>query len=147
MSLEPAPTPRPAYDSKRRRLENAFILAFLALQIVTPLSYYLGGRDYDERFSWRMFSTLRLRDCTVRVLETSGEGATPQPVAIDQDVQAAWIRLLERMRSAVVDKYLERRCKQANVWQVEYIRTCKDTDGQPMPPVTRSLRCDQEQTR
>jgi hypothetical protein len=129
---------------RARGLENAFIAGFLALQIAMPLSYYLGGRGYDERFSWRMFSTLRLRDCTVRVLEQSREGAPPQPVALEQDVQASWVRLLERQRTAVIDKYLARRCRRGDVWQVEYVRTCQDTDGRALPPITQQLRCQED---
>jgi hypothetical protein len=141
---EPKPVAPSQQPSRARGLENAFIAGFLALQIAMPLSYYLGGRDYDERFSWRMFSTLRLRDCTVRVLEQSREGAAQRPVALEQDVQASWVRLLERQRTAVIDKYLARRCRRGDVWQVEYVRTCQDTDGRPLPPVTQRLRCQED---
>jgi hypothetical protein len=141
-----APPPR---EHKRKlklklKLQNVFIALFLAVQIGVPLRYYLGDHDYDERFSWRMFSTLRLRDCTVHVIETPrGAGATQHPVAIEQDVHVAWVRLLERMRSAVVDKYLRRRCELAQVDHVEYVRTCKDTDGSELPATRVNLSCDE----
>src|SRR5690242_15394556 len=49
-------------DTPRNRLwSNVFIALFLAYQLAMPLRYYLGGRGYDERFSWRMFSTLRMQ--------------------------------------------------------------------------------------
>jgi hypothetical protein len=141
--LDPTQAPEAESDRRRRRLTNVFIGAFLAFQVAMPLRYYLGDRDYDERFSWRMFSTLRLRDCDVRVSETlrAGETSREEPVAIERDVQVAWVRLLERMRRAVVDKYLLRRCEREHVERVEYVRTCKDTDGQALPALRRVLRC------
>jgi hypothetical protein len=128
--------------ARPRRLQDFFIAAVLALQIIVPLSYYLSDRSYDERFSWRMFSTLRLRDCKVQVLETVG--GSRREVAVQRDVQLAWLRLLERMRSAVIDRYLARRCQQPDVEEVQFIGTCQNTDGQTLPPSTRSLRCPRE---
>jgi len=149
----PDPTqahPRPSTaDSARsrtaRRLANLFIGAFLAFQIAMPLSYYLGAHDYDERFSWRMFSTLRLQDCAIQVNETLRDAGSSraQAVAIERDVQVAWVRLLERMRTAVVDAYLRRRCEGEHVERVEFVRTCKDTDGKPLATQRRSLQCGQ----
>jgi hypothetical protein len=145
--LDPTRAPETEPDRRRRRLTNVFIAAFLAFQVAVPLRYYLGDRDYDERFSWRMFSTLRLRDCDVRVSETvlDGNVSREQPVAIERDVQVAWVRLLERMRRTVVDKYLRRRCEREHVERVEYVLTCKDTDGQDLPALGRVLRCAEAQ--
>ncbi|HEY2734430.1 MAG TPA: hypothetical protein VGI70_10625 [Polyangiales bacterium] len=136
------PEPR-ASDPVRRRWQDGFIVLFLALQIGVPLRYYLSGRDYDERFSWRMFSTLRLRDCAVHVTELPrGARATPHEVAIERDVHVAWLRLLERERSAVVDKDLQRRCELSEIERATYTRTCKDTDGSELPGTKRSLDCE-----
>jgi hypothetical protein len=147
--LDPTQAPAAEPDRRRRRLTNVFIGAFLAFQVAVPLRYYLGDRDYDERFSWRMFSTLRLRDCDVRVSEMVREGdvSREQPVAIERDVQVAWVRLLERMRRTVVDKYLQRRCEREHVERVEYVLTCKDTDGQALPALRRVLQCGEAEPR
>jgi hypothetical protein len=143
-----APQPSAPAAPPPRGLQNAFIALFLALQIGVPLHYYLGERDYDERFSWRMFSTLRLRDCAVHVIETPrGAGGGSREVAIERDVHVAWLRLLERMRGPVVDKYLRRRCELAAIERVEYVRTCKDTDGTELSPARRSLDCAQAEPR
>jgi hypothetical protein len=128
-------------STAKRRRENWTIAAILAFQIAMPLSYYLSGRAYDERFSWRMFSTLRLRDCKVQVTEHLSSGRT-RNVNIERDVHVAWLRLLERMRSAVIDAYLERRCEIEGVTSVEFICRCHDTDGTALPPMERSLRCE-----
>jgi hypothetical protein len=130
---------------KRRRYENWIIALVLSFEVITPLSYYLGARSYDERFSWRMFSTLRLRDCKVRVTETPRDGSAPREVSVRRDVQLAWLRLLERMRTAVVERYLERRCAGGEMAQVDFTCTCSDTDGRPLPPTQRTLLCDDKE--
>jgi hypothetical protein len=127
-------------STAKRRRENWTIAAILAFQIAMPLSYYLSGRAYDERFSWRMFSTLRLRDCKVQVTEHLA-GARSRNVNIERDVHVAWLRLLERARSAVIDAYLERRCQTEGVTSVDFVCHCKDTDGATLPPMERSLSC------
>lgn len=132
-----------ASDARKRRRENLTIAAILAFQIAMPLSYYLSDRLYDERFSWRMFSTLRLRDCKVEVKEhliSEGRSRTRR-VNIERDVHVAWLRLLERMRSAVVDEYLARRCQSPDVTSVDFTCHCNDTDGRPLPPMERSFTC------
>jgi hypothetical protein len=139
------PTSSEPERASLRWFQNLFIGCVLALQIGVPLSYYLSARAYDERFSWRMFSTLRLRDCQVQVLETVA-GARRE-VAVQRDVQLAWLRLLERMRSSVIDKYLARRCEQPQVEEVEFIGLCQNTDGQTLPTSRRTLRCPHEAAR
>ena len=129
------------HDPRRRRLTNLFIAGFLALQIAVPASYYLRDRSDDERFSWRMFSTLRLRDCQVKVSEVPSGTSAPRAVAIEQDVHVAWLRLMERMRGAVVDKYLRRRCEREAIQRVELVRSCRDTDGRALEPNVRGLDC------
>jgi hypothetical protein len=141
--LDPSSAPASERDRRRRRLETLGSAAFLLFQLAVPLHYYLGSRDYDERFSWRMFSSVRLRDCRVHVVETPREAGTnaERPVAIERDVQVAWVHLLERMRTGVVDKYLQRRCEQADVERVQYLGACKDTDGSALPELRRERRC------
>jgi hypothetical protein len=136
-------------DARKRRRENLIIAAVLVFQIAMPLSYYLSGRIYDERFSWRMFSTLRLRDCKVEVKEhldihdsdDNQRHTRVRQVNIERDVHVAWLRLLERMRSAVIDEYLARRCESPEVTSVEFACHCNDTDGRPLPPMERSFTC------
>ena len=135
------PEAPPTYESRRQRWSNLFIAGFLALQIAVPASYYLRERSDDERFSWRMFSTLRLRDCRVKVTEFPSTGAAPRPVPIEQDVHVAWLRLLERMRGSVVDKYLRRRCERESIQRVELVRSCRDPDGRQLDPTVRGLDC------
>lgn len=127
-------------DAKPRRTARLFILGFLAFQIGMPLRYYLGERGYDERFSWRMFSTLRMRDCAIAVAEARAGSSQLRDVSVSRDVQAAWVSLLERVRMPVVVKYLERRCDREAL-DVTYTARCTNTDGSSLPTQTVAMHC------
>ena len=133
--------PSAASRSGSRRLANVFIVAFLAYHVAMPLTYYLGDRGYDERFSWRMFSTLRLQQCKVQIAETQAADTKFRDVSVKRDVQAAWVSLLERVRMPVVEKYLERRCELHDATQVRYTRRCTNTDGTPLPVQALLMDC------
>ena len=122
-----------------RALTNAFIALFLLYQVAMPLRYYLGGRGDDERFSWRMFSSVRLQKCEVRVHEVlAGQS---REVKLSQAVQIAWIGMLERNRPQAVDKLLRRRCQKSGVTETRYHRSCRDTDGSALPPLELRMDC------
>jgi hypothetical protein len=142
MSAPRADTPAPA-SSRSRKRENLLITGVLAFQVLMPLSYYVGDHPHDERFSWRMFSTLRLRACKVHVTSFEREGTqlVAHNVDIERDVHMAWLRLLERMRSAVIAAYLDRRCDHTQAERVELECACLDTDGKALPPVRHTLDC------
>lgn len=144
-AAETKPSAAPA-DPRRRQLANGFIFVFLAFQIAMPLRYYLGDRGYDERFSWRMFSTLRLQQCQMRVSERKGTQAA-RGVQVQADVQVAWVSLLERVRMPVVEKYLARRCEKHDVDEVTYTRSCTNTDGSALPPQTLVMDCAKRELR
>lgn len=129
---------------ERSRWVNPLIGVFLAFQVVMPLSYYLGDHDYDERFSWRMFSTRRMARCQVAVQETLAgpAGPTTRAVSLGKTLQVAWVNILKRYRPAVVEKFLHVRCAAGGgVDSVRYVRRCTDTTGAPLPTVTVSLSC------
>ncbi len=131
-------------SSRVRLLQNAVIVLFLGYQVGMPLSYYLSDRVYDERFSWRMFSTVRLQECDIDVRESTARDQTEQTVAIGQDLQIAWVNVLKRLRPAVIHKYLERRCD-AGASHVTLVGRCVDTDGKPLPPRNFSMSCSDRQ--
>jgi len=135
-----APAAPLATDAAQPRTwSNALIVLFLAFHVAMPLRYYLGGGGYDERFSWRMFSTLRMHKCQVKVEETIGDDT--RPVDLQKALQIAWIGMLERYRRPVVDKLLARRCEQEHARSVRYERTCVDTDGSALPVERVSRDC------
>jgi hypothetical protein len=132
----------PSADSNResRTLASALIAAFLLFQIAMPLRYYLGGRGYDERFSWRMFSSVRMQRCEVQVHETSADGSD-RKLDLERELQVAWIGMLERYRAQVVEELLRKRCAQPRTREVRYTRSCRDTDGSELPKIRATLDC------
>lgn len=76
-----------------------FILVVLLAQLLLPLHYYWQRRDpHDERFAWRMFSPMRMVQCTPQV---QLDGA-PYPLAAT--FHDAWLALARRGRFAVVEQ-------------------------------------------
>jgi hypothetical protein len=129
----------PAPATRSRALRNAAIAGFLLYQIVMPLRYYLGGGGTDERFSWRMFSSIRMQKCDFSVRETAG--GKEHKVDIGAALQIAWIGMLERNRPAVVEKVLVRRCAEPGVSAVRYERKCQETDGSWSAPFELDRDC------
>lgn len=126
-----------------RKLANAFILGVLAYQIGMPLSYYLSDRVYDERFSWRMFSTVRLQECQVSITETVMRDGNPvdEAAPVAKDLQVAWVNILKRLRPSVIGKYLQRRCDKSGARDVRVSARCTDTDGAALPERRFAMAC------
>ena len=124
-----------APNRKSRWLIGAVICGFLLFQIITPLSYYLGGGGPDERFSWRMFSSVRMRECQVALYETTERDGRQieQFVPLETILQSVWIKRLNRDQPAVVRKFLRWRCQQPGVKQLRYEMRCIMPDGTRLP--------------
>jgi hypothetical protein len=148
VAVAPAPSAPAAAPAPRasRAASNALIAAFLLFQVAMPLRYYLGGRGYDERFSWRMFSSVRMQRCDVHVRELA-QGGDERQVDLDRALQVAWIGMLERYRPQVVDELLRTRCTASDVREVVFERACKDTDGSPLPRMQVTLDCRSKELR
>jgi len=102
---------------------SLFIAAFLGVQALLPLHYYLLGKDhYDERFAWRMFSDVRMLRC-------EGSFAVGgRPVDLAARFHSAWITLLERGRSEVIGEMGQRLCETAEA-PVHLSLSCREADG------------------
>jgi hypothetical protein len=137
-----AAQPSPETPPRRSRV-TLLIVALLLIQVLVPLRYYLGlsGGD-DERFSWRMFSTVRLQKCDASVSEVREGSDVPQRVSLKPILQVAWISILQRFRPTVVDRFMRFRCQTEGVTKVIYDRTCVAPDGQSLPPTHWELACD-----
>lgn len=135
--------------SRGRIASDVFIAAFLIVQLALPLRYYLGGGGADERFSWRMFSSVRMQRCDVVVDDiVDRNGArVPRKVDLRATIHGAWINILERYRSAVVEKMLRRRCAIPGVHAARYTRNCKNTDGSKQRPVRVEMDCARGESR
>ena len=126
------------------RYRTQLFVAFLVFQGLVPLRYYLGAGGDDERFSWRMFSTRRMLQCSMEIVEQTGMGPRAQltQVSPQRDVQVAWLELLRRNRPRVVERYLERRCELSRPDRVRYTRSCVRSDGERLPEQRATLQCD-----
>ena len=131
--------PHAAGPAPSRTWSHALIALFLTFHVMMPLRYYLRGGGYDERFSWRMFSTLRMQKCRVQVRETVD--GQERSLALKKEIQVAWIGMLERYRRPVVDKLLARRCEQPDARSVRFERTCVDTDDSALPVNRVTIDC------
>ena len=125
---------------KARARAIAIFTAFIVLQLVAPLTYYLRDDAYDERFAWRMFSAVRLYSCQPGVLET--HDGNRRPVNLDMAVHRGWITQLSRNRRDVIVAFLARRCAEEGVSEVELTNRCVDHGGQAMPALVFREDCD-----
>jgi hypothetical protein len=116
-----------------------FLAVFLGLQLLIPLRYYLGSDPYDERFSWRMFSAVRVHRCQVSVVETVAD--QPRPVDLARAIHFAWINTLERNRDSVVKKFLQVRCARDDVSEVTLTNHCVTPDGTRIEPIVWTRDC------
>jgi hypothetical protein len=140
---------RPAPVGRTRALVNVFIVCLLIFQVAIPLTYYLGRRTTDERFSWRMFSSVILQICRVRAFESgsrSGERAFHE-VNLWPDLHPAWIRLLERYPPQLVSAVLRWRCERTDAEAVHLERRCQSPGGAALPPDRISIDCASGTTR
>jgi len=131
--LERAPTGR-----LRSRIV-AFAVVAMAVQLLAPASYYLRHDPYDERFAWRMFSSVRLHTCSTSAVETVG--GAEREIRLSETIHQAWITNLRRNRRDVAVRLLERRCEEPGVARVEVRNACRSTSGAALPAQIYALDC------
>jgi hypothetical protein len=123
------------------RLSPAWLWLLVGLQVAVPASYYLVRDDRDdERFAWRMFSSVRLKHCDVRVIDRIADG-TLRPVDLPRSLHASWIRSLERGRSRVIERFLATRCQAPSAIGAVLERRCQGASGQPLPDEQYHYEC------
>jgi hypothetical protein len=121
-----------ARDEPSFRGKSALLWLVLLVQLAIPASYYLWRIDReDERFAWRMFSSLRFRSCRVQVTEQVDGQERPLPLA--PVLHASWIGTLRRGRGRVIERFLKGRCAQAGVDAATLVRTCREVDEHALP--------------
>lgn len=124
--------------TRRRWIAGGAALA-VAVQALIPLRYYLGDDAYDERFSWRMFSAVRMQECRISASETTNGAA--QRVRLMETIHVGWITTLRRNREAVMERYLEWRCEHEGVQRARLENECRTPDGDPVPTIVREIDC------
>ncbi len=126
-------------DARWKPRVRIFLGVFLFAQVLIPLRYYLGDDPYDERFSWRMFSAVRVHQCRVAAVETTD--GTPRPIDLNREIHRAWINTLRRNRDAVTQKFLQARCDGDGVSEVVVTNNCVDPDGARVDPIIWRRDC------
>ncbi len=116
--------------SRRRTL--LLIHLYLAIQLLAPAGYYLWRFDrYDERFAWRMFSSVRQSQCGA-----IGNFRAPpqfildgQTVPLESEFHEAWVNLARRARPDVLVAIGERLCARHPGASVFLRYECRDLHG------------------
>ncbi|MEM9864552.1 MAG: hypothetical protein AAF938_23330 [Myxococcota bacterium] len=135
----PEPEDEHSEEPLKRSTAYAVFIAFVILQLVVPLTYYMRDDQYDERFAWRMFSAIRLYGCSTQALETRDGVETPLELGLL--IHNAWINHLGRNRKSVAHAFLDRRCDEG-AESVRIINQCRDVQGEPLPPQEYVETCD-----
>lgn len=125
---------------KRSPLYILLLVCFFIVQIWGALSYYQSENPWDERFSWRMFSTVRGLKCTFELFERRVDGTETCPddsrfrcssVHLSSRHHMVWVNLLARGRLSVLDRLAEHECAKQQGEPGFYARIrCPD----PTPP-------------
>jgi hypothetical protein len=133
---KPQPKSRPQHDDPIERVFRAIrspsvtgllktwqgwlILAVVISQLLLPLHYYTTRRDlHDERFAWRMFSPVRMTECSVRATLDSA------PLPLEREFHEAWLAIARRGRFVVVEEMGARLCKKYEGKAVIFTLDCK----------------------
>jgi hypothetical protein len=103
-----------------------FILAFLIIQLLLPLTYYVVRRDpHDERFAWRMFSPMRMAQCAPQI------SIDRQPVQLMATFHEAWVEMAGRGRFSVLEAMAAKLCSQNPGKRIEVSLDCTYLDRKP----------------
>jgi hypothetical protein len=98
--------------------------AFLIVQALIPLRYYLSQPTSDERFAWRMFSTTARRDCHATLYQTMEFDGRRIEEPVPPIMLAPWQTMLNRNRPAAVEKIMKACCQATGVVSVRFRLEC-----------------------
>ena len=110
------------HTSLKCRLLIGVITLFFGAQLWVAGSYYLGDYPWDERFSWRMFSTVRSLSCQPQLWSLDPTSSSSQicpdgqtlgcrPLRLSTQYHMVWVNLLKRGRLQVLDAVARDRCE------------------------------------
>jgi len=97
-----------ASDGLSRLQRHILVVLFLAIQIALPAHYYLFSDPYDERFAWRMYSSMRMVKCQTAIYE--GQGAERKKIKLSREIGMPWVKGISRGKLRVLHAYADRRC-------------------------------------
>jgi len=105
--------------------KTGLILAFIVIQLCVPLLYFTRRDPHDERFAWRMFSPMRMAQCTPRF------ALDGTPVVLEREFHEAWITLAERGRFVVLEAMAAKLCAEHAGSEVTLSLECTYLDRDP----------------
>lgn len=126
-SLQTEPPPSHPTDRTRRRA-GLFIVGFVALQFVGPLSYLVREDASDERFTWRSLTASAAPSCKTRARSIRHDG-TVHDLPLRELLHEDWVRYVQQGRRAVIDAVLARECARGSVERAELINQCSGEHG------------------
>ena len=111
-------------QGKARMGANICIVLFLLANVLIPLRYYLvEPYETNERFAWRMFSSVHMRQNrrlkVTEVVEQDGK-FVERPTPLTQLLQQSWINALLGGQTDIVENFLRWRVAQPGVVSVSY---------------------------
>ena len=135
-------TLEPTISRLRRTIIAAGIVAFLAIQILIPLSYYLRGEPTSERFAWRMFSSIDLSTWDTRVwatVEVNGK-AIEREIPLQASLQETYVKTIQRAQLDIVERFMRRVATQDGVRSVRFEARGTFPSGKAMDPIQLLLK-------
>ena len=125
-----------------RTIKIIIFTLFLGIQMYFALSYYQSKYPWDERFAWRMFSTVRKLQCVPQAWIASDQayqrcphnhGQNCQSLRFTQDVHMVWYNLLKRGRTEVIQAWVQRMCQRETTKALYFSLKC------PIPKVPHPM--------
>jgi hypothetical protein len=92
------------------RTTTLIAVGIIAVQVWLPASYYLSDDVYDERFAWRMFSSVRMTRCDFDLYDASNGGL--QRISLTKTNHIVWSNLAKRARLSVIEKLVQIACQE-----------------------------------
>lgn len=118
---------KPPTEPRLRAFAAWAVVVLVVAQSLIPLRYYTGDDAYDERFSWRMFSAVRVNRCNLAAYDEV-EGRRTQ-VNLMQEIHVGWVTTMRRNREAVMRRYLSWRCETEEIDGARLTNVCVSPEG------------------
>lgn len=129
----------PPAEARRRTIIAWAVAGLLLAQALIPLRYYLGDDPFDERFSWRMFSAVRVYQCQLAAFDDVG--GVPTQVPLMREIHVGWVTTMRRNRQAVQERYLRWRCDENEIEGARIVNRCTSPEGR-REDVIRTIDCE-----
>lgn len=133
------PPPAPGWPPRKsRRRVGLFVGAFVALQLLLPLSHLVAGNPEDSRFTWRSWPAPFEGDpgpCKLDAWREHLDG-TRESVELEQIVHEDWLAAAAHNEN-VVEALLRKQCEENGVVRAQLVQRCPSGEE----PQDFQLRC------